>query len=161
MSDEQNLQTEEDEVVAAEPVATEGNFIPKPYESPYSESPDHVPNPYFQYAQVDTGSGVGARSISDISPVFDEHRHEALGVAVAELSNQADDASAHVVLSADRDQGEALEDIEAARSASETANPVSDEPNVGAETVDGDAAPGPQQRAEEKKTPTRKGSAKS
>lgn len=120
----------------------------RPYEGPYKESDDHVPNPYFQYAQFDTsGTGAGAADIRDLTPAFDQHRAEALGVAAEELSNHTDDAAAHVVTPQDQtvDPLAAVHGAQTDLRPGAAANPVSDQPNVGAEQQDGSVTPGPGQ----------------
>lgn len=86
-----------------EPVEENAVEVPRPWENrAYKESDEHVPNPYFQYAQVDTtGTGAQASTIEEISPAFTEARADALGVSMAELTNQTDDAAGHTVLTND------------------------------------------------------------
>jgi hypothetical protein len=117
----EGISTEPDVGTPADPEAV----TRPPYAGPYKESDEHVPNPYFQYAQVDTtGVGAAASSIEDISPIFAVHRRDALGLAADELSNGTNDANAHTVLPTDRDPEETLAEVQQAAGRENEADPA-------------------------------------
>jgi hypothetical protein len=63
---------------------------------PYSENnPDHVPNPLYVTGSIDTtGTGGGAVSIAEVSPVFAQARADALGEdVVAEAAAPEEEAA--------------------------------------------------------------------
>lgn len=97
----------------------------RPAEGAYMEREDHVPNPHFQYGQLDTSDTAGGanNSVNEISPVFHQARVQNLVTAARALDPDDHEVPAELVVLPEgsvtvqgtaRTPDDAMDDIEAA-----------------------------------------------